>query len=416
MTMANESLVATRGDQPISDEDLCVHIASLLRLENVGVLLGAGASVCAEGLTMPEAWKHFEAEHEESTLWLKQQKFPLYSPSGDAQNSASPNIEHILDSVEIAIAEWSRTDNPLLNCAIVARANLYQSLVHASKLDEQLWCCSLGDKFENDSLDHHRNLLQCLVNTRQPGQPAPWIFTTNYDLAVEWSADSIDINVINGFIGSQRKKFSPHSFDLGFRNVRAYGEARFGSYNVYLAKLHGSLTWTRFGDDFFEIPPAAALRLFENYFSDPSQFDEIPFSVLASGSKHIQTVGYAYGEILRRYAEFVSQPQTFLLVSGYGFRDKHVNRLLSSALKNPTFHVIVFLPEYSGSMESDDIPIAIMECLKQKNPRITIVGGMPQSLFENLHVFLPDPAIYDETQAALRKRLNDRKREQEGVG
>lgn len=36
----------------------------------------------------------------------------------------------------------------------------------------------------------HRRLLQKLTAARQPGQPSPWIFTTNYDLAIEWAAET----------------------------------------------------------------------------------------------------------------------------------------------------------------------------------------------------------------------------------
>ncbi len=51
------ALIAQRGGVPLSDEtELRVLLASLLRLENIGVLLGAGASVSAGGSTMKQLW------------------------------------------------------------------------------------------------------------------------------------------------------------------------------------------------------------------------------------------------------------------------------------------------------------------------------------------------------------------------
>jgi hypothetical protein len=53
----------------------------------------------------------------------------------------------------------------------------------------------------------------------------------------------IAFNCADGFIGLHNRTFRPSSFDLGFRNIHARGEARFGAYNIYLGKFHGSLSW-----------------------------------------------------------------------------------------------------------------------------------------------------------------------------
>lgn len=39
-----DSMIAFRGGSAIPEEELRAHLASLLRLENVGVLLGSGSS------------------------------------------------------------------------------------------------------------------------------------------------------------------------------------------------------------------------------------------------------------------------------------------------------------------------------------------------------------------------------------
>lgn len=65
------ALIAHRGGVSLSDEtELRVLLASLLRLENVGVLLGAGASVSAGGSTMKQLWSDFLWNWPRHADWL----------------------------------------------------------------------------------------------------------------------------------------------------------------------------------------------------------------------------------------------------------------------------------------------------------------------------------------------------------
>ena len=152
------------------------------------------------------------------------------------------NIEKLIDKLEIACLEWKRQNSEKLNDLLKSKSTIYRHVIKASVLQDDLWVDSELHESSN-KLNSHRKMLAKLVSNRQPGQASPWIFTTNYDLAMEWSAEALELNVINGFSGTHCRKFTPNSFDLGYRNIRTRGEAQFGAYNVYLAKLHGSLTW-----------------------------------------------------------------------------------------------------------------------------------------------------------------------------
>lgn len=81
------------------------------------------------------------------------------------------------------------------------------------------------------------------------------------------------------------------------------------------------------------------------------------------------------GELLRRFAEFMARPQTALLINGYGFGDEHINRLIRSALLNPTLQVVVYLPEFKGDPAAADLPQTVRRLLALQTPRLTIVGG-----------------------------------------
>lgn len=399
------SMIAYRGNIQLKDDiELTAHLATLLRMENIGVLLGAGASVGCGGKTMAQLWDDFEAKSAPELIWLIANKYvaPKGMP-GIGPKSAAPNVESLLDTLAISIAEWERSKGDQLVLAKKARAAIYRALVRASVLDQEWWKTPEGVGHHEDRLASHRLLLQRLTAARQPGQAAPWLFTTNYDLSIEWAADSIDLNVINGFMGLHSRRFSPQSFDLGFRNVQAKGEAQFGSYNVYLAKLHGSLTWKQVGGQFYEVQATEAGKEIQA-FAD-GETDDLAFTVLPSAAKYIQTVGFVLGELFRRYSEFLARPQSALIVSGYGFGDEHINRLLVSALLNPTFQLVVYLPEFSGPESISALPVAAQNLLSLQSPRVTFVGGGAESYFDGFVSHLPEPSIYNDNLRKLEDRL-----------
>lgn len=395
------SFVAIRGSSALSDEvELCAHIAALLRLENVGLLLGAGASVHAGGLTMKALWEKFLEEEPADATWLKDAKFITDSAVAIGSERVIPNVEDLADRLEIAIAERKRVGEAVVADLERVRASLFRAIVNAALLFPQWWSSPEGAEGDPDRLKHHRTILQKFVAARQPGQAPPWVFTTNYDLAVEWAAESIDLQVVNGFLGVHGRRFSPQSFDLGFRNTQARGEARFGVYNIYLAKLHGSLSWKEVNGQLIEVPAQLAWQSIQKFISDKTVKD-LGLMVLPRAAKYIQTVGFVLGELLRRFSEFLSRPQTCLFISGYGFGDEHINRLLRSALLNPTLQTIIYFPDFDGNASDPALPPALIKLIGLNNPRITIIGGGSSAYIDQFSKQLPDPLLYDEEMRKL---------------
>ena len=416
-------VIAYRAGTVIKDDiELEAYLASLLRLENVGLLLGAGASCSAGGRVMRQLWTDFltTSPSEADTLLAQgfitqpQRNLPLIAtapaPAGAVPPlpplpSELPNIEELVDSLQIAIHELRRLNSADLARALVVRASLFRAVLRAATLNTAWWQSS-GEAELADGLATHRLVLQKLTSARQPGQSAPWVFTTNYDLAVEWAAETIDMQVINGFLGVHTRRFSPQSFDLGFRNTQARGEARFGVYNIYLAKLHGSLTWKEVDRNLYEFSAAQAWPEISDFINGGT--NELNYLVLPQAAKYLQTVGYVLGELLRRFAEFMARPQTALIIAGYGFGDEHINRLLRSALLNPTLQIVIYLPEFTGDPAGPNLPPTVRRLLALQNPRVTVVGGGQDAYFSKLAEHLPDPTIYDEGFADLERKLRPR--------
>lgn len=402
------AFVGIRGATPLKDEvELRAHLATLLRLENVGLLLGAGASVVAGGKTMWSLWEDFLAVSPGEAKWLYDKGFvSADAVDTDPLNRVAPNVERLGDSLEIALAEWTRQGHADLPDLKLARAHVARAVVRAAMLQLDWWNSPAGAEADAKQLQHHREILQKLVAARQPGQSAPWVFTTNYDLAIEWAAESIDLQVVNGFLGVHGRRFSPQSFDLGYRNTQARGEARFGVYNIYLAKLHGSLSWREEAEQVYEVQALLAGQQIKKFLCDPAATD-LGLMVMPRAAKYMQTIGFVLGELFRRFSEFLSSPQTALVVCGYGFGDEHINRLLRSALLNPTLQLVVYFPGFAGDVTAAALPESLRKLLSLKNPRVTVVGGGADAYLDRLGDQLPDPLLYDEDMRKLEKALRE---------
>jgi hypothetical protein len=323
-------IVARRGTKWLTRAELEAHLAAVSRLENVGVFLGSGASSGPlGGLTISQFWQEFHANHSETVEWLTSQRF------SSASSDEIPNIEALADSLEIARIEWSRTTHPKLTDLVTHQTRLCRSIVDAAVLQPDWWSTPATVLDFPDQLAAHRQLLHKLTGARQPGQCAPWVFTSNYDLAIEWAAESLGLQIQNGFSGLHARSFSPHNFDLAYRNANAQGEARFGTYNIYLAKLHGSLTWRVIDRSLVVEEPASMAWPRINDFRLGNSNDLGGYVVLPSAAKYLQTVGFVLGELFRRFTDFLARPQACLIISGYSFGDEHLNRIILSALQNP---------------------------------------------------------------------------------
>ena len=388
------------GDQ-IESKDLEAHLSSLCQLENVGVLLGAGASKSAGGKVMWEIWDDFQ-KNNPSLIPNLQDKHKLVS--AEEIKHQSVNIELLIDKVlkTKSVIDTKEEDSSDLHAILLG---LYTSVTKAALL--------VGDEFPNlhigqhEKFDKHRNLLEKLLSNRQPGQSAPSLFTTNYDLAIEWAAEESGINVVNGFSGIHSRTFQPQAFDLGFRNVNAVGEARFGHYNMYLYKLHGSLTW--YQDEYGEVIECTSSKAYQNFISplvERGEFSDSQLLIYPGANKYHHTIGFVYGEMFRRFSEFLSKPQSVLFMNGYGFGDYHINRIIMGALLNPSLHIVICYPELPELVASSDsgAPLSHAEkCIdkirKMKLNQVTVIGGSA-AYFNDFVDLIPKPVLFPRNNSA----------------
>jgi len=174
------------------------------------------------------------------------------------------------------------------------------------------------------------------------------IFTTNYDLFIEDSLESIDSVSLND--GFDRKpsltgnfKFSTNSFfNAIFNNGNLYNyKVEIPSVNLY--KLHGSMSWqNQTVDVVYNIPnrapcpPGADVDVLGAYIDSHAL-------ILPRKHKFAETVlQQIYYDQLRLYANELDKENTTLLVFGFSFADEHISEITQRALKNPTLKIVIF--------------------------------------------------------------------------
>lgn len=400
-TPANAKAPATtrfvvRGGDALPSQELSGHLALALRLENIGVLLGAGASVAAGGQTINQLWKGLEASSPQTLSWLRKNKY--------VDEGGSPNIEEVLSLLAISERDLQRSGGDASETIQHSKA-ITGAVLQAAMLSEHLWKNREAAQAQ-DILEPYRRMLARLQASRQPGQAAPWLFTTNYDLSVDWAAEALGIHVVNGFSGLHDRQFRPNAFDLSLLNSQAVGEARFGSYNLNVVKMHGSLNWLiRDGGDVIEVPCQSAEPILRDHIASKGNEKDAVLLIQPTKAKYFDTVGFVYGELIRRFTEFLARPNTALVISGYGFNDEHVNRLLASGLLNPTLQLVIYFPEWSAA--DQPIPNGFLKHIQSLHlPRVIICGGGEDAYFNAMTRDLPDPAMVDELSSGAKRLLS----------
>ena len=176
-----------------------------------------------------------------------------------------------------------------------------------------------------------------------PRSTAVEIFTTNYDLLMEQALEEFRIPFFDGFSGSFRTFFDPHTMD----------EDDLPSRWVRLWKLHGSINWRLDSSD----------NISRGEKLDPSQIKIIhPSHLKYEESRKIQF--FAMADRLRTLFKY----QCVLVTCGYSFQDQHINQILMEGIKsNP--NSIIFALLY-GKLES--YPHAIM--LSSTHPNLSLLA------------------------------------------
>lgn len=309
-----------------SREKLRDVLNSSLQMPNLVVLAGSGTSLGPEigGPSMWDLWDHAVlqspgTDRKEEQLVLTETAEAILKIVGFDVTKHGQNIEALLSQCEsyLQFQESEPVSNFIKDCRGLILKKCTQFLRSA---DDASW---------NDSkVAAHRTFLHRL-SKRRTRDPRLKIFTTNYDLCFERAASLQDLIVLDGLSFYRPRRFSPSFFDYDIVR-RPSGKTDVGDYleGVFsLFKLHGSVSWERSGEDIVEV-------------EKPS--DEAACLIYPARGKYQQSFLQPHLELLSQYLNSLRQPNTCLLIAGFGFNDDHLTEPIYAAIKtNPQLRVVI---------------------------------------------------------------------------
>ncbi len=282
-----------------------------LQMQNIVVLAGSGTSLGAVGgPSMWDLWKAAIGDTPSAEATKVADKMHY-----DLKPAAMQNIETFLSHAEafLQIHDDLEVREFVKGCRNVI-------------LDK---CSTFLDPAK---LDGHKTFLHRL-SRRRVRDPRLKLFTTNYDLCFERASSAIGGVVIDGFSFSSPRQYDPRYFayDIVRRPRNADDQGSYLEGVIQLYKLHGSVNWSR-------DVSGAILE------SQKPSADEACLIYPARG-KYQQSYLQPHLELMSQYLAALREPNTCLIVAGFGFNDDHLSEPIAAAMRsNPHLRLIVADP------------------------------------------------------------------------
>lgn len=327
--------------------DVKAFLLSSLQMQHVVVLAGSGTSLgsIVNGPSMKTLWNHCAAiDAEPNTLSAEdvgsdgETEAEIVNEGGsDVEQDDIPNTRKLIGTIISEVNYSLDVDKENIE-ALLSRCEAYQQLnsnrdvdqfVMASKKLILEQCSNFIEADNKQQLASHCTFLHRLSRRRTRDSRLK-IFTTNYDLCFESAAGRQGLVVLDGFSFSRPRRFDPRFFlyDIVRRPTSGndVGTPLEGVFHLY--KLHGSVNWCRTNEgDIEEV---------EN--PDPKSV----CMIYPAKGKYQQSYAQPHLELVSQYFSSLREPNTCLVVIGFGFNDDHLSEPILNAVRtNPHLRLII---------------------------------------------------------------------------
>jgi len=302
-------------------DELRSFLLSSLQMQHVVVLAGSGTSLgqVTKGPSMWELWDHCVNSNPGTKARARDARAEsVISETGYDVAVDGENIEALMSRCEAFLQVKSSAE--------------VEAFMRASRGVILRMCSEFLDVTDSGQLTAHRTFLHRLSRRRVRDSRLK-LFTTNYDLCFETAAGRQGLVVLDGFSFTQPRQFDPRFFlyDIVRRPTTGddVGTPLEGVFHLY--KLHGSVNWARRSETDVEVeevpsPDAACL-------------------IYPAKGKYQQSYVQPHLELVSQYFSALREPNTCLIVAGFGFNDDHLSEPILAAVRtNPHLRLIVVNP------------------------------------------------------------------------
>lgn len=383
--------IETRGQWAAVDVDAAANgdlaskearrvVSDVFRCNNLVVLAGLGTSLCLQDTagkrlapTMADLWTRVKAAHEiiDDPAWVDLLTLVRHNPE-------DKNLEALLSRCRLAEAflEGSKLKN-IQDFIAIAEGEIYDAVNFLKP----------GQK-----LPAHSEFLRRAAR-RSNRKSRMKLFTTNYDRCFEEAGRQGRYVVIDGFSQTFPPTFDAvhFTYDIVWRD-RTNDTQDFIPNVFHLYKLHGSLDWER-NEENGEI-----LKL----TGKPKQ----PLLIYPRNSKYELAFEQPYLEMIAALQAALREPNTGLLVVGFGFNDNHLSGPILSAIRsNLSLKVAVVSPglaplvtqteeQRPGEVASNPYLQQLQQFIEHGDARLSLLN----STFDELVGYIPDIAAESDME------------------
>jgi len=304
-------------------EELKNFLLTSLQMQHVVVLAGSGTSLgtFANG---PSMW----------TLW--DYCVNANPGTGAAERTISPAAETVIAEIGYKITVENQNIEALLSrcdayLQVKTSADVTTFISQSKKVILEM-CSGFIDPADANQLAAHRTFLHRLSRRRVRDSRLK-LFTTNYDLCFETAAGRQGLVVLDGFSFTQPRQFDPRFFlyDIVRRPTTGdeVGTPLEGVFHIY--KLHGSVNWSRKAENEIEV--------------EPQPTPDSACLIYPAKGKYQQSYVQPHLELVSQYFSALREPNTCLIVIGFGFNDDHLSEPILAAVRtNPHLRLIIVNP------------------------------------------------------------------------
>ena len=242
----------------------------------------------------------------------------------------------------------------------------------------------------DDDISIHSELLRRIAR-RTSRKIRTKIFTTNYDLCFEYAARQGRYVVIDGFSHTSPQVFDSLYFTYDIVQRASNPDSHDYISNVFhLYKLHGSIDWQK-NEKTNEI--------------ERVKDAEKPILIYPRNTKYELAFEQPYLEMMSAFQSALRQPETALLIVGFGFNDNHLAEPIISAIhSNLNLKVVICDPFLApteagndGNAKKNEHLKKIAYLISKGDARLSMIN----TTFEELVPELPDIAADTDLEQHL---------------
>jgi hypothetical protein len=309
---ATERAANETDQRPTTSDILKETLLTSLQMQHLLVLAGSGCSIEVNGPSMTSLWKQLTSRF----------KTEVNDIAGKVNyDIKEENLEKFLSQIEAYLQIYP------------SEITVQDFLTRAKTLilDE---CTTFLTP--SDTLEVHKDFLHRLTR-RRTRDPRLMVFTTNYDLCFEQAASALGLVYLDGFSFSHPRRYDAryYTYDI-VRRPRGGNDSGDYLQGVFLLyKLHGSVDWEQDSNGSGDICISASGR------ANPNK----ACLIYPAAGKYQQSYMQPYLESMAQYLAAIREPNTCVMVVGFGFNDSHLAEpLIACAKSNPHLRLLIVDP------------------------------------------------------------------------